>query len=148
MSGTEIAFEDGLLLKPSAWSRGRIAFSMVISASLLSVLLVVGGFGGRLFAAVVFLPAVVANALLYRSKVIVDDGSVVVIDGLGKRTFSAGDVLQVAVQVRPNLGITSFAFYWAFRRRTVTISLVDGRTVRPVVLTSVRHNGQWHRVSS
>jgi hypothetical protein len=105
--------------------------------------------GSGLFPALVlFIPAALITSTCLRMRVKRDDDVITICNGLRTRRVRCSAIDGIKDRPGPNLGITSLAWYWSWRRRIWWLVLSDGSEVRVGVFTELQSEGEWHPVGN
>lgn len=129
-------------------SRAWVLVSTVLLGVAGLVLVLLPNASGLFPGLVLFIPAAVVTSTCLRMRVRVDEEVLTVCNGLRTRRVKCSAVSGIRERVAPNLGITSLAWYWSFRRRSWWLVLGDGTEVRVGVFTEMRSEGEWSPVGN
>jgi hypothetical protein len=103
---------------------------------------------GLVPAFVMFIPASVITSACLRMRVRTDGEVITICNGFRTRHVRCSTIKEIEDRTDLNLGITTFAWYWSWRRRIWKLVLSDGSEVRVGVLTEMRSDGEWRPVGN
>jgi hypothetical protein len=132
----------------SPGSRAWVSVATILCGVIGVVLVLLPDRRGLFPGLVLFIPAAVITSTCFRMRLGVDDDVITIGNGFRTRHVRSSAVVGMKNRVGPNLGITSLAWYWAFRRRLWWLVLSDGSTVRVAVFTEMRRDGTWRPVGT
>lgn len=129
-------------------SRVWVAAATILSGVIGVVLVLLPDRSGLFPGLVLFVPAAVMTSTCFRMRLEVDDDVVTICNGFRTRHVRSSAVVGMRDRRGLNLGITSLAWYWAFRRRLWWLVLSNGSVVRVGVFTEMRSDGTWRPVGT
>jgi len=127
-------------------SRAWVSVSTVLLGVVGVALVLLPNSSGVFPGLVLFLPAAVATGACLRMSLRADGDMITICNGIRTKRMNCSAIAGIKDRVGPNLGITSLAWYWSFRRRIWWLVLTDGTEVRVGVLTEMRSEGEWRPV--